>query len=613
MKKITALLILICMVLSQFAFAQTGSDAVSDEWQKNVEMLKTLGIIDYDETNIEQKISRAEFAVCFAKALNLKDASKDKLYYNDISNVHYAYDEITALTEYGYFAGTGDGKFDPEGPVTTEQLKILALKAIGFKNIALDNTEYVRFTENLISQSKVLKGVSVNGGLDYKNMVVFLSNLLKAQYYNAGRIDGNGNIDYVLDDRSVLFVTREMRYEKNLFVWAASGTAVDGSKYDKDVVCIGDLELKSKDIDAYKYLGYYTDFIYSEADDENTLVWIGKSSSNEVLEIGIENECSYNEGENSLTYYVGDKTKTVELSDKVSIIYNGEFFVGRPAQAFEDERFKVRLAKVDNSSTYNVAIVEAYQNYVVSSKDSSRNSVYLEDVAGELSFVESDWKVLKIYNSAGEPVSSDNVAAGDVLSIFKSKNGGYAMIYISKNIQSGTLDSIKKDGDETIYTVFGKQYKLYNKADAEKVTVSADVELLLDYNGYIADFDVSYKTNQNVGLLMNAAQESGIDEKPLFKIMTTSGDIKIIRGADKLFVDDVKYNHAKDVVNLFKSDSGFDTQVIYFNLNSKEEITKIYTAAADDGTAKPLILAGEISSDITNHYQGALYASAQGR
>lgn len=94
----------------------------------------------------QANVTRAEFASILARSLGL--VSQDKAVFSDVpSGAWYAAD-VAAAYEAGLLKGTGNGKFDPNAPLTREQLSVILSKAISLLNISTSNPSHTTYGDN---------------------------------------------------------------------------------------------------------------------------------------------------------------------------------------------------------------------------------------------------------------------------------------------------------------------------------------------------------------------------------------------------------------------------------------------------------------------------------
>ncbi|MFD2332356.1 S-layer homology domain-containing protein [Cohnella sp. GCM10020058] len=74
-------------------------------------------------------VSRAEFAAMLVRALGLK-GDEDKAAFDDIQAGDWFADAADAASRFGLVKGTGDGRFQPQAPVTREQMAVMLAAAL---------------------------------------------------------------------------------------------------------------------------------------------------------------------------------------------------------------------------------------------------------------------------------------------------------------------------------------------------------------------------------------------------------------------------------------------------------------------------------------------------
>lgn len=132
MKKSLSLLLAFAMVFSMFASLAFAADELTT--QQKYDALKTKGIFagfPDGSAGLDQMMTRAQFAVIAAKVYD-KDFSSppSTATFSDVPTSHWAFAYVEATTP-EFFAGTGDGEFDPEANVTLEAMATVFVKALG--------------------------------------------------------------------------------------------------------------------------------------------------------------------------------------------------------------------------------------------------------------------------------------------------------------------------------------------------------------------------------------------------------------------------------------------------------------------------------------------------
>ncbi len=103
--------------------------------QRGVITGKAEGIFDPVAT-----MTRAEFATIVVRALALETAQSNN--FSDVAETDWFYDAVNTAYENNIAAGTGDGKFNPNGTITREEAAVMVGRAAGLcgLNTAMDKT-----------------------------------------------------------------------------------------------------------------------------------------------------------------------------------------------------------------------------------------------------------------------------------------------------------------------------------------------------------------------------------------------------------------------------------------------------------------------------------------
>ena len=147
LKKILALVLALMMTVSLMVVASAASDGgyqddadISAEYAEAVEVLTGMGIVQGDEGGFrpQHSITRAEVSTIVYKAFTGDAEAANVAIYED-------YSEFTDVSADAWYAGyvncaanqkwvigVGDGKFEPESPVTGYEMLAILLRGIGY-------------------------------------------------------------------------------------------------------------------------------------------------------------------------------------------------------------------------------------------------------------------------------------------------------------------------------------------------------------------------------------------------------------------------------------------------------------------------------------------------
>lgn len=169
--------------LSKYTVMQSTKafNDVDNSWAKDeINELLGKGIIEETESfHGENNVTRGEFISWISKSYGLDDdnATTD---FKDVDKSHPYYNEICNAQNQGLVVGKGDGRFDPDGYVTHEEMaKILSNVLVRFENKKRNDNFQTKISKHLITKgisdwaaddialvSEL--GIFNNNGLDFK-------------------------------------------------------------------------------------------------------------------------------------------------------------------------------------------------------------------------------------------------------------------------------------------------------------------------------------------------------------------------------------------------------------------------------------------------------------
>ena len=184
-KRITLLLSALAVIIGT-----VGAGAAEENNQANLtydeiaQSLKADGLLEGTDKGLElnKPLTRAEMCAIISRIIPKEDVMPMASIYNDMTDSHWAFNDISKLSEFGYVYGFEDGSFRPDEAVTAEQLAAILVRATGYSSLMENNdiypwyAEYMKFAEE--------KGILKNIQLAEENTPV-TRNTAIAMYYNA--------------------------------------------------------------------------------------------------------------------------------------------------------------------------------------------------------------------------------------------------------------------------------------------------------------------------------------------------------------------------------------------------------------------------------------------
>ncbi|CAK4867174.1 unnamed protein product [Aphanomyces euteiches] len=106
---------------------------LNGHWAKqDIELLASKQIISGTSKTAftpNAKITRAEFASLLVRSLGLSSTST-KIAYSDVTAKDWFYNDVATASAEGIISGTGNGKFNPNGQITREEMAVMIMRAL---------------------------------------------------------------------------------------------------------------------------------------------------------------------------------------------------------------------------------------------------------------------------------------------------------------------------------------------------------------------------------------------------------------------------------------------------------------------------------------------------
>ena len=287
MKKITALIIALCIMCSVLQFPVTASDNENNE---AVETLAALGILEGfgGDFMLDKILTRAEFVTMLTKILNVESAG-GTLYFEDVSNEHWAAENIAAACAMGLINGVTETTFEPDRPVLFEQTIKILVNTLGYEPMAVSRGGFPSGYLSIAERIGLLNGIEGKAGLIVRRG--FASELIFNALDIAIAKDAvfSENIKKkIVEDKNLLSENMDIIKGEGILD-ANDVTSLDSDKsMAKGFVRIDDKIYAVGKTDASELLGYNVTYYAEKVNDSDIaeLIYIRKNDKeNEVITI----------------------------------------------------------------------------------------------------------------------------------------------------------------------------------------------------------------------------------------------------------------------------------------------------------------------------------------
>ncbi len=581
-KRFMGLLVVMTVALQSITCfgADTKQNAVNPTENKAAysEELKVLSALKIMDSIQETNVTRGEFAVYAAKALNIDtNATVSGRYFKDIEPNNRIAPAVHTLYERGIINGTEPEIFSPNEEISPFAAAVIMLRGAGYGQIVGDFNEYSGY----MGKYRLLDGIS-GSFLTGEDAMRLLYRALDIKMCKIKTLSSGGN-EYVIDNDLTLLEDYFDIYTTNGRICSADGISINSSKrYDNDRTIIGDVLYKteSEEIinELYKNLGVDVEAYIKRnhtSDDDSVICIIPQNSKSDIIEINAR-DISQSIGENLvINYYKNDKTKSVSLPKNVSVLKNGEIITDNISDALNIKSGTIKL--ISNGSGYGTAIVSEYDYVFTSSVNTSDKMIYTK-YGSAVDINEDKYDRFRIYTADNQIGSTADLKKGVLLQVLRS--GSMLEVHICGKAVLGTTESINDD-----YLVINSE-----KYDIEKYYVSElKKAIAVGKSGtfYLNNFDeICYysegtESSYNYGYLINAVIDSTFGDSFKAKIFSQDGKMLSIESKDKVNVDGTSLDAAAAISAFRTSGNGVIAQLVAYKVNSDGKLSHVDTITPD--------------------------------
>lgn len=576
-KKICALCLSMILIFpAMLTLADENQKAQANEYTG---LLKAISVFD-DEDNLDQIVTRAEFAGYIARILEVDEyIRKDERYFADVPATYWKSNSINGLAARGIINGNGDSTFRPDDNITYSEAVTILIKAMGYDSRAKFEGGYPAGYIKTAVDLKISSDIKMNAETLTKASVArLLYNALDTVVLQFSGFGSKGTEYNSTTGHTFLYQTKSIRRGTGV-VTAVYGLSLTGLKPPKENrMIISDTLYEAEDGYAKQFLGQKVSYYYIDDDnaDIQPVIYMYGRGGGKITEIKSEDFVSYDADTNKLHYYEKSRSKSIRISAGAEHIVNGL----KSAQSMADSFNNMKLGKIiaydmNNDGICEAVVCENYEIAVVNSNDTAINKVYAKYLDGGV-IEKDDYDVVKIYLSSGAGADFSDIHKDDVLSIVRSDD--YLEIYISRQTVTGKIEEMTEDS----VTIDGEEYPI-NKYIKEKTQLALHIgdetTLKLNHMGYITEAESNGGGDMEFAYLIRSRFD-GFDGFSI-KMFTFDRNIKVIETADKVRVDGRTYKAEKLEEAIYKGKEQ-KPMLIRYGINADGKINQIDTPSTPE-------------------------------
>ena len=598
LKKVLAL-VLACATLftmSSFAFSDVAEDA---SYLEAVTMLSKLGIINgYEDGTFlpDNTITRAEAAKVLVCALNAEDSAKgmaDQELFTDVPKTHWAAGYVNYAANFGIIAGRGNGIFDPESPVSYEEIVKMVVAMLGYTPVANIKGGYpTGYLYVANSVAKITKGATGTTGDAAKRWVVarLVFNSLETKIMEPEKWSAS-DPEYIKGEDTLLKDYLEVTKVEGVITDTFLAKADFQDKEDQDVdLLISTIDGKTKRAlendnisynsmpgDTYTvdangtyaedYLGY-TVVAYVKDFDEGSDVLVAvapKANKNTTLDVAFDDfEKDTVDNTNSkyieFEYYANvddEDTTKGKISKK-----NDDFYVYQNGKLDSSLNSDTAIANFIDQFNTDYTAEEGYIRFVDNDGDNYADYLFVETINDEYvvdSITAKTFKIDDKINSKtitldptddekyvnfyrdGVQVEFSSIKEGDTLSVAYNKstlkNSNVVSVYISSEKAEGYVSTASATKNE--YKIDGTVYAKSSKY-TETIRRGDEGTFYLNYKGRVAYKEAQTSKEGNYAFLLSVNTDDDFADGKSFtlRFMNEKGEWVDAKLYEKLAIYD---------------------------------------------------------------------------
>ena len=116
--------------------------------------------------------------------------------------------------------------------------------------------------------------------------------------------------------------------------------------------------------DYYKYIGYNVTYYADTENNDRQIKYMEPRDGNNVTEIDADDISRIEEDLSSVTYYDGDREKTINISDTPNLIFNERYYGEYTEEDLDIEAGSVKIIKSDSTDRVDTVMIESYETMV---------------------------------------------------------------------------------------------------------------------------------------------------------------------------------------------------------------------------------------------------------
>ena len=635
------LVILIGGIFNMAISAEQNSAASSQSYAYELELVKTLGIMD-ENVSAGSVVRRSDFAEILYEILTYKtekpvvkvvvdeETKKKEVYidtsgftddiffrdeiiedidfnsqenqndttteeetiplFSDVSEGDDAFDAIMFAYNTGLMGGVGDGNFAPSRNLTVQEVSKIFVTLLGYRLEAEYNGGYPQGYYNIAYKIKLLNNVLLP--MDAEITADRLAKII----YNAFSVKQLKENHFKVSDDGVNIGAFEVG-EGETFL-----KHILGLKVIRGQVTANDISTLSKRSDLAAGQMMIENTLYKTSEKiKNPQDYLAKHVKAYVTDNGegieyVKYMETYDDvmyidakdvegfSDNVLRYLINGKEKQIKINKSIPVIYNGVAVTTPALDMYDVNAGGIELIKTDNILT--AVKIMNFKSFYIYGLDDVKKEFFNKTRNHIVNASNTNEKIAFLYDENGNKIEFSDVRTGNIATY--AKNGDVVTAYVTKRFFSDTIEKISTDNNKTVITTKSDVYEVaqeyFKNPDAVQLKAGGLHKFYLDYFGRIVWVDDEVDESVFSGIVIGIGSRGLDTGKIKFSNLDGAKPVEKIHDlADFVIIDDSdgvrkKYSSGTEIKAKLS-----DAKYVKYTLDEEEKVNYILVPLKEKG------------------------------
>jgi len=510
--------------------------------------------------------------------------------FSDVSEGDEAFDAIMLVYNSGLMSGVGDGKFAPARNLTVQEISKILVSLLGYRSEAVYSGGYPEGYYSAAYKIKLFKDVllPMEAEITTDQVAKMIYNAFSVKLLNEHNylISGDGSyasIFQVEDGETFLNHSLGLKEIKGQVTANDISTLSRRSDLSAGEMMIENTLYKTADR-IKKYQDYLAKFVKAYVTDNGKGVEEVKymETCDEVTYIDAKDVDGFSG--NVLRYFKKDREKQIRIDNSIPVIYNGLAVTTPTLDMYDIDAGGIELVK--HNEILTAIKIMSYKSFYIYGLDEGEKEFFNKRRDHIVNASNEDDKIAFLYDENGNPIEYSDVSIGSIVTY--AKNGDVVTAYVTKKLFSDTISKVSIKNGKTMITVKTDTYEVAEEylknPDAVELKAGGIHKFYLDYFGRIVWVDNEADESVFSGIVIGVGSR-GMDTGSI-KFSNLDGNKpveKIYDLADSVIIDDCygvrkKYSSGNEIKAKLT-----DAKYVKYTLDEEERVNYILVPLKEKG------------------------------